>query len=97
MFSLAFTPSALEDIGQFRKHEQVIIFDKIEEQLSHQPDVETRNRKRLRPNQVAEWELRIAQYRIFYDVDSESKSVEVKLVAYKKGNKLFVRGKEYTL
>lgn len=62
MFRIAFTHSALDDIQWFRKHEQKIIFDKSEEQLTHQPNVETRNRKQLRPNQVAEWELRIGKY-----------------------------------
>ena len=62
MFHIAFTPSALDDIGWFRKRERMIIFDMTEEQLTHQPNVETRNRKKLRPNQIAEWELRIGKY-----------------------------------
>jgi|SRR5882724_3330013 len=97
MFPIAFTPSALDDIQWYRKHEQKIIFDKIEEQLTYQPNVETRNRKQLRPNQVAEWELRIGKYRVFYDVDTDRNAVEVKMVGFKEGNKLFIRGKEYEL
>ena len=31
----------------------------MREQLTHQPQVETRNRKLLRDNPVASWELRI--------------------------------------
>ena len=97
MFPIAFTSSALDDIQWYRKHEQKIIFDKIEEQLTYQPNVETRNRKQLRPNQVAEWELRIGKYRVFYDVDTDRNAVEVKMVGFKEGNKLFIRGKEYEL
>ena len=97
MFRIAFTPSAMDDIQWFRKHEQKIIFDKIEEQLTHQPNVVTRNRKQLRPNQVAEWELRIGKYRVFYDVDTGRNAVEVKMVGSKESNKLCVRGKEYEL
>ncbi len=97
MFEIAFTPSALEDIDWFRKREQTTIFDMTEKQLAYQPNVETRNRKMLRPNQVAEWELRIEKYRVFYDVDSGTSAVEIKMVGYKEGNKLFVRGKEYEL
>ena len=97
MFNIAFTPSALDDIGWFRKREQKIIFDMIEEQLTYQPNVETRNRKKLRPNQIAEWELRIGKYRVFYDVDIEANAVEVKTIGYKEGNRLFVRGEEYKL
>jgi mRNA-degrading endonuclease RelE of RelBE toxin-antitoxin system len=97
MFRIAFTESALEDIAWFRKREQTIIFDRVEEQLAHEPNVETRNRKRLRPNKVAQWEVRIDTYRVFYDVDVDAGVVEVKMVGSKKGNKLLVRGKEFTL
>jgi mRNA-degrading endonuclease RelE of RelBE toxin-antitoxin system len=40
----------------------------IEVQLTHEPLRETRNRKPLRPNPVAPWELRVGQLRVFYDV-----------------------------
>ena len=68
-----------------------------EEQLTHQSNIETRNRKKLRPNRIAEWELQIGKYRVFYDVDIEANAVEVKMIGYKEGNRLFVRGEEYTL
>jgi mRNA-degrading endonuclease RelE of RelBE toxin-antitoxin system len=97
MFHIAFTPSALDDIEWFRTREQQIIYDQTEEQLAHEPNVETRNRKKLRPNQVAEWELRIDKYRVFYDVDLDANTVEVKMVGGKKGNKVLVRGKQYKL
>jgi mRNA-degrading endonuclease RelE of RelBE toxin-antitoxin system len=97
MFPIVFSDSALEDIASFRKREQAIIFDRIEEQLTHEPNIETRNRKKLRPNQVAEWELRIDTQRVFYDVDPKARLVEVKLVGRKRGNKLLVRGKEFKL
>ena len=97
MFHIVFTPSALDDISWFRKRERMIIFDMTEEQLIHQPNIETRNRKKLRPNRIAEWELQIGKYRVFYDVDIEANAVEVKMIGYKEGNRLFVRGEEYTL
>lgn len=97
MFRIAFTSSALDDTQWFRKREQKVILDNTEEQLTYQPNVETRNRKKLRPNQVAEWELRIGQYRVFYDVEADMNTVEVNTVGYKEGNRLFVRGKEYEL
>jgi hypothetical protein len=36
-------------------------------------------------------------YRVFYDLDANVTAVEVRVVGQKKGNKLFVRGKEFTL
>ena len=97
MFIIAFTVSAFDDIRWFRKHEQKTIFDGIEAQLAFQPNVETRNRKSLRPNQVSEWEVRIDRYRVFYDVNVARSVVEVKMVGQKDGSRLLVRGKEYAL
>ena len=37
----------------------------------HEPKVETRNRKPMRPNPVAPWELRIDPLRVYYDVQEE--------------------------
>lgn len=97
MFHILFSPSASDDIGWFSRRERRTVFDQTEEQLRHQPATETRNRKRLRPNQVAEWELRIGEYRVFYDVETESDTVEVKMVGRREHNRLLVRGKEYVL
>jgi hypothetical protein len=51
----------------------------------------------LRPNQVAEWELRIDEHRVFYDVDVAASVVAIKVVGRKDGNTLFVRGQEFSL
>jgi hypothetical protein len=97
-------------LKSFRKHEQEQILTAIENQLAHQADQETRNRKRLRPNQLAEWELRVGDFRVFYDIEqadtgqadteqAEPSEAVVKIVAvgYKQGSKLFVHGEEYEL
>ena len=68
-FDIVFTPEALEDLRLFKKGERTRIIEALEEQLSHEPNNETRNRKRLRPNQTAEWELRVDRFRIFYDIE----------------------------
>jgi mRNA-degrading endonuclease RelE of RelBE toxin-antitoxin system len=73
------------------------IIDEIENQLKYQPGQETRKRKRLRPNNLAEWELKVDKFRVFYDIDEENNLVKVEAVGYKKGNKLFIHGEEYLL
>ena len=97
MFRLEFTPEALEDLRFLRPYDQRRILDSVQEQLRHQPEQETRNRKRLRPNESAEWELRIGTFRVFYDVDKETDLVKVEAVGYKQENTLFVHGEEYEL
>ena len=80
-----------------RKHERRRRFDEIEKQLKHQPAHETRHRKKLRPNQIAEWELRVDNFRIFYDIDKDGKIVKIATIGYKIGSKLFIHGEEYEL
>jgi mRNA-degrading endonuclease RelE of RelBE toxin-antitoxin system len=97
MFKIELTPEALEDMRLYRKHEKKRIFDEIEKQLKHQPAQETRNRKKLHPNELAEWELRVDKFRIFYDIDECNKLVKIETVGYKQGSKLFIHGEEYEL
>ncbi len=66
-------------------------------QLSDSPGVETRNRKRLRDNPIARWELRSGHYRIFYEVDETARQVTIVGVGHKDHNRLFIRGQEVQL
>jgi len=97
MFQIDFTPDALEDLQLFRAYEQRQIIEAIETQLPYQPTQITRNRKQLRPNALAEWELRIDNIRVFYDVDTELSLVKIEAIGYKEGNTLFIHGEEYDL
>ena len=75
-----------------------IVFESIEEQLGYEPLRETRNRKLLRPNPIAPWELRIGNLRVFYEVViQESDVVRVLAVGRKEGNLLIIAGKEVKL
>ncbi len=97
MLRLEFTPEALEDLRFLRTYDQRRVLDSVQEQLRHQTERETRNRKRLRPNELAEWELRIGIFRVFYDVDEENDLVKIEAVGYKQGSALFIHGEEYEL
>ena len=64
-------------------------------QLKNEPLREARNRKQLRPNPLAPWELRVGLLRVFYEVDVlESELVNILAIGIKKGNQLIVSGKE---
>ena len=96
-FDIAFTPEALEDLRLFKKGERARIIKAIEEQLSHEPNHETRNRKRLRPNQTAEWVIRVDRFRVFYDIEESAHLVRVEAIGHKRGGRLFIHGEEYHL
>lgn len=97
MYEIEFTPEALEDLKSFRKFEQQTIISGLELQLKYEPTVETRHRFRMRPNDVAEWELRIGKYRVFYNVENDVQIVSIEVIGFKSGNQVFVRGKRRDL
>ncbi|MBH8573416.1 type II toxin-antitoxin system RelE/ParE family toxin [Nostocaceae cyanobacterium CENA369] len=76
----------------FTVREQRIIITTITEQLSYEPTVPTRNRKEMRPNLVAVWELRIDSFRVYYDVDEEESIVDIRAVGIKEGNQIRIGG-----
>ena len=96
-FAIEFSPDARDHLRSLRKRDQQIIIDGIAAQLTHQPDQPTSQRKPLENNPVAPWELRVGDYRVFYDVDEIGATVIVKAVGKKEHNKLYIREKEYEL
>jgi mRNA-degrading endonuclease RelE of RelBE toxin-antitoxin system len=75
-----------------------MVFDTVDEQLSHQPNVETKNRKPMRPNPLAPWELRIGKLRVYYDVvEDPEKIVTILAVGIKERNRVFIAGEEIEL
>jgi len=73
------------------------LLDQIEVQLTYQPEEETRNRKRLRPNALAPWELRVGDLRVFYDIDEGASCVRIVAVGRKERNRLIIGREEVLL
>jgi hypothetical protein len=72
--------------------------DAIERHLAREPLVETRNRKSLRPNALAPWELRVWPLRVFYEVVfEEPEVVRVLAVGKKERHSLRIGGQEIVL
>lgn len=94
MYEIEYRPQAIEDLKYFKKHEQRKILDEISVQLRYEPTVETRNRKRTRPNSIAAWELRIAEFRVFYNVEEQVQIVEIQRIGEKEGNTFLFRGQQ---
>ena len=97
MFEIEFTPEARDDLRALRKNDQAEIVAAMQVQFQYEPTVETRNRKRLRPNEVAEWELRVGKFRALYNVDVDVQRVRIEVIGFKMGHVLFVRGKRRVL
>jgi hypothetical protein len=66
-YRIEYSPETEAHIRALTARQQVIVLDTVDKQLAHQPAVETRNRKPMRPNPVAPWELRIGGERTSYE------------------------------
>jgi mRNA-degrading endonuclease RelE of RelBE toxin-antitoxin system len=94
-YRIQFTESAEDHFAELSARQQAIVLNAVKVQLRYAPLRETRNRKQLRPNPLAPWELRVGFLRIFYEVDAlESDLVNVLAIGIKRGNRLIVSGKE---
>ncbi len=60
-------------------------------------DRRDRNNKVLRPNRLAERELRIDRFRVFYDIDEGKAVVKIEAIGHKRGNRLYFRDEEFQL
>ena len=69
-YEIEFADTAINHLASLTARERSVAIDAIERQLSYEPLAETRNRKLLRPNPIAAWELRVGTLRVFYDVAS---------------------------
>ncbi|MEW5939858.1 MAG: type II toxin-antitoxin system RelE family toxin [Chloroflexota bacterium] len=97
MYEIRYTSEATADLASLRKFDRETILDQVDAYLKYEPDIETRNRKRLKPNTIADWELRLGKYRVLYDVEEEVKIVAIQAVGIKIGNQLFIRNEKAEL
>src|ERR687891_2469979 len=89
VFEIRFSEGVEEDLKNIRIYYRNQILDAIEEQLAREPDTRTRNRKLLENvippwRTVAPiWELRVGEYRVFYDVSPAEAGVNLLAVRKK--------------
>jgi mRNA-degrading endonuclease RelE of RelBE toxin-antitoxin system len=70
----------------------------VPQQLGHQPTLPTRNRKLLRANAVAPWELRVGDIRVYFDVEERPEAIViVRAVGVKIRERVLIGGVEVDL
>jgi mRNA-degrading endonuclease RelE of RelBE toxin-antitoxin system len=111
VYQIILAKSIRKDLEHIPKKHHSTIREAIETQLTHEPNIETVNRKPLTaPIQNATWELRCGEqnrYRILYEVTNAEDNdgemievlgiVEVLAVGEKRLEKLFIQGREVKL
>ena len=97
-FQIEYTPEAMDHLAGLRAHEAALVLDNVERKLTHEPTMPSRNRKLLRANPVAPWELRLGTLRVYFDVAFEpAPVVTVRAVGVKIRERVWVGGKEVDL
>jgi len=86
-YRIEYSPDSEDHMNSLTKRQRVIVMDTVDEQLVYQPNIETRNRKPMRPNPIAPWELRIGDLRVYYDIEEKPESiVYIRAVGIKERN-----------
>jgi mRNA-degrading endonuclease RelE of RelBE toxin-antitoxin system len=95
-FEINITKGAEDDLAWLRAYARRVILDGLEVHLRHEPMVGSRKIRKMRPNPVAGWELKLGDFRVLYDIAEEQRVVTVQVVGEKRGNRLIVQGQEFT-
>jgi|ERR1051325_8462143 mRNA-degrading endonuclease RelE of RelBE toxin-antitoxin system len=101
-YTLSYDEATKEQLRAIEAKHYSLIRKVIVDQLSFEPDKETRNRKPLRQPAPFEatWELRFGpanRFRVLYGIDQERREVQIQAIGVKEGSKLLVGGEEVEL
>jgi mRNA-degrading endonuclease RelE of RelBE toxin-antitoxin system len=95
---IEFTRPAIEHFARLDARRRSRIRDALLSQLVHEPGVETRKRKRLRPNALAKWRLRVGDLRVYYDLTDDTPPVSViKAIGIKERHRVVIGSEEIDL
>ncbi len=92
-FDITITADAERQLRSLTARQQRTVEEAILVKLVQKPTIVTRSVKRLRPNPLAQFELRAGDLRVLYNV--EESAVVLLVVGQKVGNKLIVEGEEF--
>jgi mRNA-degrading endonuclease RelE of RelBE toxin-antitoxin system len=97
-YRIEYSPECEDHFRALTTRDRAVVLDAVVEQLAHQPTVETRHRKRMRPNPLAPWELRIGDLRVYYDVEDDPEPVvHIRAIGAKDHGVVRVEGREFPL
>jgi len=99
-FTIIFAPETLAQLDVLERNDHRPIRQAIDKQLSFLPEQVTRNRKLLEQPAPfgAAWELRFGpenRFRVFYEVEANTRVINILAIGIKKRNKLVIGGEEF--
>jgi len=97
-YRIVYASEIRDHLRSLTARQRTTIFDEINQQLIHEPTVETQNCKPLRPNPLASWELSIGDLRVYYDVEEDpEQQVDIVAIGIKRRNRVYIAGELYDL
>lgn len=101
-YKLVYDPEVEAHLDAIETKYHSLIRATLAEQLQHEPETATRNRKPLeQPASIgARWELRLGpdnRFRVLYRVESNKHCVRILAIGVKERNRLLIGGREVKL
>lgn len=97
-YQIEFAKAVKAHLAVLTARQRSAVLDAVERRLTNEPLKETRNRKPLKPNPLAPWELRVGELRVFYEVSEGPPAVvRVLAVGVKERDTLQIGGQEIRL
>jgi mRNA-degrading endonuclease RelE of RelBE toxin-antitoxin system len=93
MYEVKYAEDVSKDLKELTAFKRTEILDRIDQELVNEPTRETRNKKVLAdveppwPFKEPLRELRVGDYRVFYDVDLHASQVVVRAIRHKPAHK----------
>lgn len=93
MWGIRLSEGLVRELGKLRAFDRKRLLDAIARALRHEPDAPSKSRKLLRnltpPFEAVPpvWQLRVGEYRVFYDVERAGRTVYVRAVRRKPPHK----------
>ena len=93
-YTVRYSPETEKHMQVLTARQRTNVLDAVDEQLTYEPTVETQNRKPMRANALAPWELRIGELRVYYDVqETPEPEVEIRAIGVKERNQVPIANK----
>lgn len=97
MYLLRYAAEVKQHLLFLSAAEKKVLQKAIATQLAYQPNIPTRNRKPMAPNTLADWELRVGELRVYYEVDEDCNLVSILAIGRKIRNRVYLGGEEFTI
>ena len=89
-YRIQYSPDAEDHLRGLTARQRSIVLDTIDRQLAHQPTTEMRNRKPMRQNPLAAWEVRSGGMRVYYRVQEAEHLVQVLAVGVERRHRVYL-------